>query len=83
MFHLSQQLLPYGETLCLLRFYFISDDELLSVLGSSGHEAVQPLMLKLFDNCKELLVDASGQVVLGTVLLNVVGSPPLSLIRLI
>ncbi|KAL8455337.1 hypothetical protein Emag_000819 [Eimeria magna] len=44
------------------RFYFISDDELLSVLGSTGPEAVQPLMLKLFDNCKLLQVDASGQV---------------------
>lgn len=44
------------------RFYFISDDELLSVLGSSGHEAVQPLMLKLFDNCKKLLINGSGQV---------------------
>ncbi|KAL8448543.1 hypothetical protein Emed_003723 [Eimeria media] len=44
------------------RFYFISDDELLSVLGSTGHEAVQPLMLKLFDNCKLLQVNASGQV---------------------
>ncbi|CDI85908.1 hypothetical protein EPH_0064790 [Eimeria praecox] len=44
------------------RFYFISDDELLSVLGSSGHDAVQPLMLKLFDNCKKLQIDGSGQV---------------------
>ncbi|KAL8274185.1 hypothetical protein Esti_001870 [Eimeria stiedai] len=44
------------------RFYFISDGELLSVLGSTGHEAVQPLMLKLFDNCKFLQVNASGQV---------------------
>ncbi|KAL8426027.1 hypothetical protein Efla_001945 [Eimeria flavescens] len=44
------------------RFYFISDDELLSVLGSSGHEAVQPLMVKLFDNCKLLRINASGQV---------------------
>ncbi|OEH75761.1 axonemal 1-beta dynein heavy chain dynein heavy related protein [Cyclospora cayetanensis] len=44
------------------RFYFISDDELLSVLGSSGYESVQPLMLKLFDNCKELQINASGQV---------------------
>ncbi|CDJ69901.1 hypothetical protein ENH_00076170 [Eimeria necatrix] len=44
------------------RFYFISDEELLSVLGSSGHEAVQPLMLKLFDNCKRLQINGSGQV---------------------
>ena len=52
----------------ILRFYFISDDELLSVLGSSGHEAVQPLMLKLFDNCKRLQIDGSGQVPQNTYL---------------
>ena len=34
------------------RFYFISDDELLSILGSSDPMAVQPHMLKLFDNCR-------------------------------
>jgi len=36
------------------RFYLISDDELLSILGTSDPKAVQPHMLKLFDNCKEL-----------------------------
>eukprot|EP00928_Gymnodinium_smaydae_P090380 TRINITY_DN7418_c2_g3_i1.p1 TRINITY_DN7418_c2_g3~~TRINITY_DN7418_c2_g3_i1.p1 ORF type:complete len:3325 (+),score=999.70 TRINITY_DN7418_c2_g3_i1:390-9977(+) len=36
------------------RFYLISDDELLSILGTSDPQAVQPHMLKLFDNCKEL-----------------------------
>lgn len=34
------------------RFYFLSDDDLLSILGSSDPDAVQPHMLKLFDNCK-------------------------------
>jgi dynein heavy chain, axonemal len=32
------------------RFYFISDDELLSILGSSDPRAVQEHMLKMFDN---------------------------------
>jgi dynein heavy chain len=33
------------------RFYFISDDELLSILGTSDPTSVQEHMLKLFDNC--------------------------------
>ncbi|EER08351.1 conserved hypothetical protein, partial [Perkinsus marinus ATCC 50983] len=37
------------------RFYFISDDELLSILGSSDPQAVQPHSLKLFDNAKEIV----------------------------
>ena len=44
------------------RFYFLSDDDLLSILGSSDPEAVQPHMLKLFDNCKELKMSKSKQV---------------------
>lgn len=37
------------------RFYFISDDELLSILASSSAKAVQDHMLKMFDNCAKLL----------------------------
>lgn len=33
-----------------LRFYFISDDELLAILGTSDPTSVQEHMLKLFDN---------------------------------
>lgn len=45
------------------RFYFLSDDDLLSILGSSEISAVQPHMLKLYDNCKELKV--KGRNVVG------------------
>ncbi|XP_071441594.1 dynein axonemal heavy chain 10 [Hetaerina americana] len=36
------------------RFFFISDDELLSILGSSDHECVQEHMVKMFDNIAKL-----------------------------
>nr|CCC47395.1 putative dynein heavy chain, fragment [Trypanosoma vivax Y486] len=37
------------------RFYFISDDELLSILAASRAKAVQDHMLKMFDNCAKLI----------------------------
>ncbi|KAL3317579.1 Dynein heavy chain 10, axonemal [Cichlidogyrus casuarinus] len=36
------------------RFFFISDDELLSILGSSEVECVQEHMIKMFDNIAKL-----------------------------
>jgi dynein heavy chain, axonemal len=36
------------------RFYFISDDDLLTILGSSDQVSVQTHLIKLFDNCKQL-----------------------------
>ncbi|XP_060580911.1 dynein axonemal heavy chain 10-like isoform X1 [Ruditapes philippinarum] len=36
------------------RFFFISDDELLSILGSSDPECVQEHMIKMFDNISSL-----------------------------
>lgn len=44
------------------RFYFISNDELLSILGSNNPEDIQPHMLKLYDNCKELKFSRNKQV---------------------
>ncbi|PVD32839.1 hypothetical protein C0Q70_08286 [Pomacea canaliculata] len=37
------------------RFFFISDDELLSILGSSDPECVQEHMIKMFDNIASLV----------------------------
>merc|ERR1719453_1412555 len=49
------------------RFYFLSDDELLQILGTSDPLAVQEHMLKLFDNTAALTFAAGGTKVLGMV----------------
>ena len=41
------------------RFFFISDDELLSILGSGDPTSVQQHMIKLFDNCESLIFKQS------------------------
>ncbi|KAM8866758.1 dynein axonemal heavy chain 10 isoform 2-T2 [Synchiropus picturatus] len=45
------------------RFFFISDDELLSILGSSDHTCVQEHMIKMYDNIASLQfhVESSGR----------------------
>eukprot|EP00741_Cyanophora_paradoxa_P015322 tig00000194_g14791.t1 len=47
------------------RFYFISDDELLSILGSSDPASVQEHMLKLFDNAAALVFGRNNKTVVG------------------
>lgn len=47
------------------RFFFISDDELLSVLGSSDPTTVQEHMLKMFDNCAALIFGERNKTVIG------------------
>ncbi|XP_077600352.1 dynein axonemal heavy chain 10-like [Stigmatopora nigra] len=49
------------------RFFFISDDELLSILGSSHHECVQEHMIKMYDNIASLRFDSesSGEISAG------------------
>lgn len=37
------------------RFYFIPNDDLLQILGSSDPKSIQPFLLSLFDNCKRLV----------------------------
>ena len=49
------------------RFFFVSDDELLRVLGTSDPQAVQEHMLKLYDNCASLMFGRGGKTVLGMV----------------
>ena len=49
------------------RFYFLSDDELLQILGTSDPTAVQEHMLKLFDNTAALTFDRTASKVIGMV----------------
>ncbi|CAH2003821.1 unnamed protein product, partial [Acanthoscelides obtectus] len=43
------------------RFYFISTEELLSILGSSDYNCVQDHMIKMFDNIKSLRFSHDSQ----------------------
>jgi len=45
------------------RFYFISDDDLLQILGSSDPKNIQQHLLKLFDNCKELRFGQGNKII--------------------
>uniref|UniRef100_A0AAV2KWR9 AAA+ ATPase domain-containing protein n=1 Tax=Knipowitschia caucasica TaxID=637954 RepID=A0AAV2KWR9_KNICA len=49
------------------RFFFISDDELLSILGSSDPTCVQEHMIKMYDNIASLQFDggSDGELVVG------------------
>ena len=49
------------------RFFFISDDELLSILGTSDVTSIQEHMLKLFDNCASLIFARNNKIVKGMV----------------
>jgi Dynein heavy chain, N-terminal region 2 len=44
------------------RFFFISDDELLSVLGNNDPTSIQAHLLKLFDNVKEMQFSRNNKV---------------------
>jgi Dynein heavy chain, N-terminal region 2 len=47
------------------RFFFISDDELLSVLGNNDPTSIQAHLLKLFDNVKEMQFSRNNKVTPG------------------
>lgn len=49
------------------RFYFISDDDLLQILGSSDPKSIAPHLMKLFDNCKELIFAKNDKIIGGMV----------------
>ena len=44
------------------RFYFISSEDLLGILGNSDIVEVQPHLMKLFDNCKSFITTRSGTI---------------------
>ena len=44
-----------GKRIIFPRFFFISEDDLLSILGSSDPQAVQRHLPNLFDNCNHLV----------------------------
>ncbi|KAJ9456696.1 Dynein-1-alpha heavy chain [Diplonema papillatum] len=48
------------------RFYFISNDDLLSILSSANPRSVQEHMLKMFDNCAVLQFKQGSDAVEGT-----------------
>jgi dynein heavy chain len=47
------------------RFFFISDDELLSILGTSDPTAIQIHLLKMFSNCKAFKFSRGNKAVVG------------------
>jgi dynein heavy chain len=47
------------------RFYFISNDDLLQILGSSDPMTIQPFLLRLFDGCKRLIFGNNNKVITG------------------
>jgi dynein heavy chain len=49
------------------RFYFISSDDLLQILGSSDPKSIQPFMLGLFDNCAKLIFGKGDKMICGMV----------------
>ncbi|KAL7729890.1 hypothetical protein ACLKA6_014739 [Drosophila palustris] len=52
------------------RFYFISTDELLSILGSSEPSAVQNHIIKMYDNVKSLRLVKEGSHTLVTAMIS-------------
>lgn len=47
------------------RFYFISNDDLLQILGSSDPQTIQPFLLSLFDGCKRLTFGPGAKQIIG------------------
>ena len=49
------------------RFYFISNDDLLSILGSADVSSISPHLLKLFDNCKDFKYGKGNRLITGMI----------------
>ena len=50
-----------SKKMALPRFYFISDEDLLEILGTSDPTKISPHLLKLFDNCAALKFGAGNK----------------------
>jgi dynein heavy chain len=63
----QKSLTNYLETkqMSFPRFYFISNDDLLQILGSSDPLTIQPFLLSLFDGCKRLIFENNNKVIVG------------------
>ena len=59
LFRLKEDELP--------RFYFISDDDLLLIFGSSDPKSISPHLLKLFDNCKDIIFGKGDKQIVGMI----------------
>ena len=49
--------------MALPRFYFIPNEDLLEILGTSDPQAIQPHLQKLYDNCERLNFTQGGKVI--------------------
>lgn len=63
----QKSLTNYLETkqMSFPRFYFISNDDLLQILGSSDPLTIQPFLLSLFDGCKRLHFANNNKIIVG------------------
>lgn len=61
----EKSLIQYLESkrMALPRFYFIPNEDLLEILGTSDPEAIQPHLQKLYDNCERLVFGQGGKVI--------------------
>ena len=75
---MGKQFCSSVDTAVCNRFYFVSDDELLSVLGSSDPTSIQEHSLKLFDNCGSLKFARGNKVITGMISSEVRKLNPLS-----
>lgn len=52
-----------GKRMALPRFYFIPNEDLLEILGTSDPQAIQPHLQKLYDNCERLTFGQGGKII--------------------
>jgi dynein heavy chain, axonemal len=52
-----------GKKMSFPRFYSLSEEDILAILGSSKPDTIQPYLLKLFDACKMLTFEQGGKVI--------------------